>query len=514
MPSSVTQDQAARFAAIFAGCVSAYGQMTVSDTGQKTVKTYSKPLPSDAYYKHLEGDGPFFGVIMIREDNTCFFGAIDVDDDGIDLHELEAKVVAHRLPLVVCRSKSGGAHLYCFLREPVEARFLVDALKKFRSVLGHEKNANGSPVEIFPKQVKLSPGQTGNWINIPYYDHECTNRYAVTGQRQVTLNEFFDLVVARSTSERGLLEWADPALGPFKDGPPCLQQLHKSDFPEGTRNTGLLNVGLFYKASQPGTWKDALEQYNAGMEAPLDHSELSQIVRNLERHDYVYTCKIHPLEALCKKKECKKQEFGIGFFAKQKRLAALPELSNLVKIKTDPPRYKLSVNGNVIACSLDQVISPALFCKLLFAELNLMLQPPKPHEWNDLVRDLTDSMAEEDAPPEAGDRGLLQVYLQDFLQTRHKSDMVDDILLGRAALDQADGRVYFRGTDFGVFLQRRGFKRYNMNEMYTILRDDAGLTTQDRTLKGGKVSVWSVPEPRDEQDTPFDHPASRVVRVV
>jgi hypothetical protein len=507
----VTPEQAKRFAAFFSGRVSSYGSYAFNPaTNEKKTKTVSEPLPPDAYEKHLNGDGPFLGIIMIREDNTCLFAAIDIDDDGIDHDELEAKIVAHNLPLVVCRSKSGGAHAYLFLREPVGANIVVDALKKFRTVLGHEKNSNGTPVEIFPKQVKLMPGQVGNWINLPYYGHETTNRYAVTGTRRLSLDEFFEHAVRRSTDESGLLEWVDPALGPFGDGPPCLQSLHKQDFPEGTRNTGLLNVGLFYKISQPGSWEEALREYNTNMESPVEESELRQIIKNLGRHDYAYTCKIHPLEGLCKKKECKKQPFGIGFFAKQKRLASLPELSNMVKIDTDPPRYRLSVNNIPLQCSLDQILTPIQFKRLVFEKLNLVVGRVKEPEWDEILRTLTDSSTTEEAPAEAGDKGLLLVYVSDFLQTRHKSDSLDDILLGRAARE--NGRVYFRGVDLAAFLQRRQFRRYSMNELYTVLKEMAKLETAERTLKGASVSLWSVPEPTDEQSEPFDHPIDRTVK--
>lgn len=500
MSSLISQDQVQRFAAIFAGRVSAFGRMFIDDKGHKTVKTYNEPPPTDAYQKHLEGDGPFFGVIMIREDDTCFFGAIDVDDDGIDLYELEAKVTAHNLPLVVCRSRSGGAHLYCFLREAVSAKLLIEALKKFRTVLGHEKNSNGTVTEIFPKQAKVPIGGTGNWINIPYFDADNTNRYAVVGQRQLTLSEFLEHAVNRSVSEHGLLEWADPALGPFKDGPPCLQELHKRDFPEGGRNNALLNVGIFFRMQQPSGWEEMLQSYNHEMESPLDDKEIGQIVRNLERHtEYSYTCKNHPIEALCQRKQCKKQEFGIGWFSKKKRLDAMPELASLIKITSEPPRYRVAVNGVQIDCSLDEIYSPALFKKLCLAKLNLVVGKPKEFEWDELVRELLETMIEEPAPEDP-----LRLNLRDFLATRHKSDSVDDVLLNKAALE--NHRVYFRGTDFATWLRKRDIRR-DYNELYTTLMRTEGLTTERRKLKGADTELWSVPEPNDDQSEPFTHPA-------
>jgi hypothetical protein len=519
MPSTVTPDLVARFAAAFHGRASAHGRFIVHD-GKKTVKTLESPPPDDAYEKHLTGvgismptiapAGASLGIIPIREDDTCFFGVVDVDDDGVDHFELEAKIVAHSLPLVVCRSRSGGAHLFCFLREAVSAALMMDVLKKFRSVLGLEKNPNGTPTEIFPKQAKVPVGGTGNWINLPYLDHENTNRYAVTGQRALSLEEFLELTLARSVSEIDLLNWADPALGPFKDGPPCLQSWHKQGCPEGGRNNALLNVGIFFRASQPGVWQDQLRNYNDAMESPLDHNELEQIVRNLEHHDgYVYTCKQHPIEPLCAKKPCKKQTFGIMFFGKKKRIEALPELSELVMIDTDPPRYEIKVNNTVIPCSLDQVLSPIQFCRLVFQHLRMVLDPPRPHEWNELLRPLTETITIRSAPKEASDSGLCLVYLRDFLQSRHKSDSVEDVLLGRAAIDPTTKRVYFRGTDFMAFLQRRQFRRYGMHDLYTTLVSEAAMTTEERILKGARASLWSVPEPDDDQTESFDHPAVR-----
>lgn len=508
--------------------------MHVSITGVKTVKTLLTAAPPNGHELHLSGvglpmpalkdgvpdttksliaeSGSYLGTVPIREDNTCLFGVLDLDDDGVDLHELEAKVVAFKLPLVVCRSKSGGAHLYCFLRAPVDARVLVDALKKFRAVLGHERNANGSPVEIFPKQVKLAPGQTGNWINLPYYDHEHTNRYAVTGQRVLGLSEFLAFADTRTTSEAGLLEWADPALGPFKDGPICLQELHKQGCPDGGRNNTLLNVGIFYKVSQPGSWQEALKEYNGSIEAPVDERELAQIIRNLERHEYAYTCSNHPLENVCKKKPCKKQLYGISVFSKKKRLDSLPELSNLVKTKSDPPMYRVSVNGIVLECTLDQIYSPILFCRLVFERMNIRLVPPKEHEWAELMQQLTDSMTEEDASPDASKFGRLIGHLDVFLQTRFKSDSLDDVLLSKAAVDATDKRVYFRGLDLLVFLDRRGFREYQPHEIYSKLTNHYGLKTSEKALKGATVALWSVPEPTNDQSEPFDHPADKHVK--
>ncbi len=510
----VTQEQVDRFARYFRGRATSYGVMHIAADGAKTVKTVHAPAPDDAYARHLDGSGipvpssrpgtnitaagGFLGVIPVMEDNTCFFGAIDLDDDGLDLHELESRVEAAGLPLVVCRSKSGGAHLYCLLREPVKAAALVDALKKFRAVLNCEKNANGKPVEIFPKQVKISPGDAGNWINIPYFSHGDTNRYAVAGGAELTLDQFLALADERAVGEHGLMHWADPAHGPFAEGPPCLQTLHKQGFPEGTRNNGLLNVGLFFKVTQPGSWEEALRAYNAGLEVALEEQELNGVVRNLHRHEYTYTCKQYPIQPLCDRKACKKQVYGIEHFYKQKRIDGVPELSNLVKVLHEVPTYRVSVDGKEMDCTLDQIHDPRAFVKACWAAHNKVFSAPKESEWKEILQGLLDTMREEEAPT---DRTIID--LNDWLDKRVGSDSLDDVLLGRPAL--SGSRVFFRVNDFIGWLKSRDPKNAEVPILYRKLRT-RGLAIETRTLKGATVELWSIPEPTNEQSQPFDHP--------
>lgn len=69
---------------------------------------------------HLEGKKGV-GSIPIDENNQCLFGALDIDEYDLDLVKLFKKIKQLKLPLTVCRSKSGGAHLYIFLKEKVSA---------------------------------------------------------------------------------------------------------------------------------------------------------------------------------------------------------------------------------------------------------------------------------------------------------------------------------------------------------------------------------------------------------
>ena len=70
----------------------------------------------------LDGKEPSLGIIPINDDNKCKWGAIDIDTyDGFDHKKLIKKIVGKKIPLVVCKSKSGGAHVFLFVSEPVLA---------------------------------------------------------------------------------------------------------------------------------------------------------------------------------------------------------------------------------------------------------------------------------------------------------------------------------------------------------------------------------------------------------
>ena len=138
------------------------------------------------------------GTIPLLDDGVSVtWAAIDIDDNQIDHAQLELEVRELDLPLLVCRSKSGGAHCYLFLVTPVPAKNVVEALKNWSAALGYPG------VEIFPKQTRREVDEEtgnprpGNWINLPYYGAETTDRYCVNRGDLLSLGQFLD--VAEST---------------------------------------------------------------------------------------------------------------------------------------------------------------------------------------------------------------------------------------------------------------------------------------------------------------------------
>ena len=73
----------------------------------------------------------------------------------------------------MCRSKSGGAHIFLFVAEPVACKNMQIKLKEIAVFLGYGES------EIFPKQIELNTKGTGNFLNLPYNHPEFPTRYAL-----------------------------------------------------------------------------------------------------------------------------------------------------------------------------------------------------------------------------------------------------------------------------------------------------------------------------------------------
>ena len=153
----------------------------------------------------------------------------------------------------------GGAHVYCFLKEKAPAGDMQDKLREISAGLGY------GGVEIFPKQreVLVDRGDIGSWLNMPYFEGDESMRYAFDSKGDaLSLTNFIKFVEERMITHEELVELEVPVLDDIKDGPPCLQVLLKQGFPEGTRNNGLFNVGVYLKKSNPEKWDLEIEEYN------------------------------------------------------------------------------------------------------------------------------------------------------------------------------------------------------------------------------------------------------------
>ena len=104
---------------VFNGLTRAHGVFykgETKDSGKVGGKAFIiKEEVTDKHWQdHVEGNDPSLGIIPIRDDATCSWSCIDVDDYTIDVRKTIDNYTKLNLPIIPCRSKSGGFHLFIF----------------------------------------------------------------------------------------------------------------------------------------------------------------------------------------------------------------------------------------------------------------------------------------------------------------------------------------------------------------------------------------------------------------
>jgi hypothetical protein len=463
--------------------------------------TLREPVTDELWEGHLAGTYGL-GIIPIRDDgtNTCSWGCIDVDVySDLDLGSVAAQIAKMKLPLVPCRSKSGGIHVLAFSAEPVPASLMQRKLQDLAARLGFAKS------EIFPKQTVLNNSQDcGSWLNMPYMDSVNTNRYAVLANGDALNAEEF-LVLCELAKQPP--EWFAQPLArttdPLPDGPPCLNHLMQMGFPPGTWNCGTFNLGVFARKKYPDDWKGHLVQLNA-LNFPIDKwpsSDLDGIFKSLSKKDYSYQCNTSPLLEHCDRGACRKRKYGVG------GSGSLPTLSSLTKLLTTPPIWFLEVEGVRVELSTEQLLNPLQF-QIVCADNNVLVPVIGRGAWVEYLRPCMASVNEVPVCDDgSGDddssaKSHFLDLLESFCMGRAQGHDMNDILMGKPFTE--NGRTYFRFLSLTTFLTRVMFK-FRRNDIVAILKGLGATNRQDRV--GGRVTrVWSVPAFARGDTTPLPVP--------
>jgi hypothetical protein len=491
---------AERFMALFEGSDVAHGQTTVGRTkrdGKAEAKSFvvREPLTIERVESHLSG-GQGIGAVPINTSNRCRFGAIDVDDYDLSLPDVVKRVRAVNAPLVVCRSKSGGAHLFLFLKRFEEAVLVREYLTELAAALGFAGR------EIFPKQdtILVERGDVGNFINLPYHNSEATMRYALGEDAQaLSFEEFLDYAEQRRCNlidlERHTLRQQDPGHD-LRDYPPCIRRIIANGGFSVNRNISLFHSAVAVRKERPDDWKEALEEFNARyMQPPLPALEVSTIQRQHERKpDYGFKCTDSPMRDYCDKELCRQARFGIGGDSSN----SFPELTGLTIMLADPRVYYLNVDGRRLELNTNQLNNPKEFQIKCLNDLRVRPPIPKEPDWNKLVNKLLKEAIEVDVPAELTLAGQFKELLEEYCTSRARATSPEEIQLGRPWTK--NGFHYFKMSGLESYLTKRGFTALNRGQMQEQLRALGGAENCNKHLAitvGGKrttVRVWFVPE--------------------
>ena len=487
-------DDKKKFIEIFSGLDRAYGQTQSrekNNAGKLEGRSWivADQLTEDKWINHLEGREPSLGIIPIDDNNQCRWGAIDVDTyDGFNHKVLIKKIVEKKIPLVVCKSKSGGAHIFLFVSEPVLAKDMQIKLKEIAVWLGY------GDCEIFPKQIELNSKGTGNFLNLPYNHPEFPTRYAFDdeGTALIELSSFIQHYETKVVSQLNKVVIEKTITrkknDDFKGAPPCLITLASDGFPEGSRNTSLFQLGIYLRERFPEKLEEKLDYYNSKyFTPPLPSREVLTIFKQVEDKKYFYRCEEPMFKIVCEKIKCQSQKFGIGN-------SATNEISGLKKWESDNPIYELTHNGKVIILTLDQLSSHAEYRKACIAQANESPRPMAPAIWSDMVDSLLKNMQADDfvqLPGEVTAKGQFLNQLQIFLENNKGAKDRQDVLQGMV-FEHEKGYFFFKPQAFRDFLKTKRFAKASDSEQYKMFAEFQGSTAKFK-VNSNSEHCWKIP---------------------
>ena len=361
-----------KFKNIFQGLDRARGVTYVDKKGADGQKIKGKSfvaresVTEELWSNHLQGKEPSLGIIPITDENKCRWGCIDIDSyAGFDHKKLINKIKNLKLPLVVFRSKSGGAHVFLFTDNYVTAKLMQDKLTQIKAVLGD----SGS--EVFQKQTELkSEDDTGNFLNLQYFNGDDTTRYAFKEDgTAASLEEFYGIYSNVKQLDVGSIKVERPQ-SEFSDGPPCLESLTQTKLNDG-RDRVIYQFIQYAKRKWPEEWPKKINQFNyTHFVEPLEDKVIQDKIKFHSKKDLGFKCNEEPMCNHCDKSLCKTRKFGIG------GESVFPTLSDLQKVELDEPYYWVNVDGERIKLdTIDSLLEQRLFRRTVAKQINK--KPPR-----------------------------------------------------------------------------------------------------------------------------------------
>ena len=496
-----------RLLEVFRGSSVAHGRTTVGRTGRNgkaeaKSKVVREPLTEEAVRLHIEG-AQGIGSIPINSDNMCRFGALDIDTYDLNHKALSDKLKKLKLPLFHCRSKSGGAHLFLFLKDWEPAALVREYLMEMSIALGF------SGCEIFPKQDKIlaERGDVGNFINMPYFNADETMRYCFNKKAEaLELEEFLKAVDKGRVSASELNEMT---LGGkrehFTDGPYCLEVMTSQGAITEYRNIFMFAVGVYCRMKWPDDWKNHHEELNRMLCKPaLQATEIINIQKSLEKKEYYYQCDVCPLKDHCDKDLCKTRPFGVGTEAPD-----AAHIGGLTILLSEPRLYFMDVDGRRLQLTTEQLQNQMLWQRACMEQIDLMPPIMKPQKWQSTINHLMNNSTKLAVPEELTLSGQFRDHIKNFCTSRIRAMSPDELEMGKPWTE--DGVTKFKIEGLMDYLKNRDWRHWSKAQVQEGIKDLNGggeCHGHQNINKQGKrttIRVWYVPafdyeEPKKEND--------------
>ena len=300
----------------------------------------------------------------------------------------------------------------------------------------------------------------------------------------MTLTEFVAYAEAHRIRDLSTIVVPQHSNDDLGDGPPCLQYLSTTGFPEGTRNNGLFALGVFCK-KKFSNWQEKLEEFNREfMNPPLPSDEVAGMIKNLEKKEYNYRCSDQPCVSHCNSTVCRTRKFGVGGSDE------FPVLTGLSVLDTDPPLWFADVDGQRVELTTDQLQNYKSFHKVAMERMHVCYMMLTQPVWLKMINVAMKDAIKIEVSGEVSTNGRFMELLEDFLITRHRAEKKDEILSGKPWEDEENQRFYFRLRDLEDHLKRAKFEVWGRNKVATELEKIGGKTFFN--LRGKGLNVWWV----------------------
>lgn len=524
MPSPID-----RLAALFAGNDThhgTHGEPSRDPTGgsvkwiiRPTAKTLKRGPTQEDWKLHVEGKRPL-GIVPIQQDNSTVWGSIDYDVYDDSLLDLLKRVEGSKFPLVPCRSKSGGLHLFLFTTEPVPARKMQDVLREMAAALGI------SDSEIFPKQATLliDRGDQGSWMVMPYFGGNFDGKLQMQHGLRVNggdigLSEFVRIAEklrqtpaqmdelqlqsltpkpkpqpakrgSKKAADRG--PTADDTDVPFGDGPPCLVHLTQgAGVSQGGQNNTLFHMAVYFKRKYPDDWVSHLQNAaQNNMDPPYPLSQLDGLIKSHTKRDYQYKCKDEPMRSHCDSILCRKKRFGVTGGGGM----VMPKINSIMKLNSSPPVWFLDIEGAKVECQTEDLQRWDRMQRILMEKLdNPFGVIPQP-VWLQIIQEAmsNDKVEVIQVSQDAGVEGEFLELLEIYLTNRQRGLKEEDLLLGRPWENEDEGKHYFQLLRLARFLKREGMESMKRPQIAARLHKLEG-GHEVKRIKGKSIALHWVP---------------------
>lgn len=437
--------------------------------------------------EHLAGESGL-GVIPIKGNNNCNWAAIDVDKYNIKHVDLVKDLRKRGIDGVVGRSKSGGAHLYFFFQEEIDAIDVRAKLAEIASAMGFASS------ERFPKQTRLlaDRGDTGSFLNMPYFAGERTLRYAYDDKAEsLTVDEFVDYAFTKRYTRAAFLELKvtkqviNTPKGPFPEGPPCLQHLAAQGFGEGSRNNALFNLCVYARQAKPDTWETEIIKYNSEhLNPPLSQEEVNTLIKQFKKKDYYYKCGDQPIKDYCNKTLCMTRKFGVGQSGQE-------DIGGIVQIKGDPPIWFLSIDGNRVELENHELHNLRLFQRKCLATIGYFPRFPSENVWHVKLLALLEKRSVVEATDDTTFDGQFSDQLRIFGTDRGRAYSLDDAITSELPF-RNDGYIWFTLVALDKHLQQVAFPWRRTKIRHRCL--ELGAVTTSHHYRGVPSEIIGVPD--------------------